>query len=68
MKVKKEVKELCVALIQAHRDKQLLKFKEIENILKNKYKFNSWQLLGLFENPPVIEYGDNNFGLVMENE
>lgn len=66
VKVKKEVKELCIALRQAHFDKQKLKFEQIADKLQKEYKFTAWQLLGLFENPPVIEYSDNNFSLVME--
>lgn len=68
MKIKKEVKELCIALRQAHTDNQKLKFEEIADILQDKYQFTAWQLLGLFENPPVIEYGNNNIDLVMECE
>ena len=64
--IKKEVRQLCYNLIQSHKNKENDKFKEIENILQTKYKFTTYQLLALFGNPPVIEYGDNNFSCVME--
>jgi len=68
MKVKKEVKDLCVDLINAHKKGNKDEFKRIEGILENKYKFTPYSLLALFYNPPIIEYNDNNFSLVMEDK
>jgi len=63
--IKKEVRELCVQLrntLNADSDE----FKRIEDVLKRKYKFTAWNLLALFENPPTIEYNDDNSTLVTE--
>jgi len=42
MKVKQEVKELCVKLIEACQSNDTEEFKRIEKILKDKGKFNLW--------------------------
>lgn len=64
MKVKQEVKELCVKLIEACQSDNTEEFKRIENILKNKWKFNSWNLLALFGGQRTIEVNPENRYLV----
>ena len=66
MKVKKEVRELCVKLIEALHSENNAEFKRIENILKRKWKFNTWNLLALFGSPRTIEVNPENRDLVCE--
>ena len=65
MKVKKEVRELCVKLLNA--DPNSREFKSLQEALTKKYKFTPFNLLALWtEN--AIEYNSDNFSLVMEEE
>ena len=66
MKVKQEIKELCVKLIENCQTGNIEEFQRIEAILKEKWKFNSWNLLALFSNPRTIEVNSENYSLVTE--
>lgn len=66
MKIKKEVRDLCLALIDAHKNKDTNKFIEIKGKLQEQYKFTPFSLLALFYSPPIIEYNENNYHLIME--
>lgn len=66
MKIKKEVKDLCIALINADRKQNTDEFNRLENKLKREFGFTTFSLLALFYNPPIMEYGDNQFNLIME--
>ena len=66
MKIKEEVKKICLEFIKekvgtAHWEK--LKYE-----LKYKWKFTAFNILALFGSPPTIEYNDDNFSLVLEEE
>ena len=64
MKIKQEVKKLCVALRNSELGSE--KWLRIKEELQNKWKFSSFSLLALYYNPPVIEYDENNYHLIME--
>ena len=68
VRVKQEVKELCVRLIEACQSNNTEEFKKVEDTLKNKWKFNTWNLLALFGNIRTIEVNPENYSLVMEAE
>ena len=64
MKVKREVRELCLKLRNAKvGSEEWLKAKD--ELIK-KWKFTPFNLLALYRNPPVIEVNDENMFLVME--
>ena len=64
MKIKEEVKKLCIEFINEEIGSE--RWNDIERELKHKWKFTSFNLLALFGNPPVIEYNDEKFSLVNE--
>ncbi|MBA7564151.1 hypothetical protein ES708_05813 [subsurface metagenome] len=66
LKVKKEVKELCLEFIKEKTG--TTRWKELLRELEYKWKFTAFNLLALFGNPPTIEYNDDNFSLVLEEE
>jgi len=66
IKIKKEVKEICLEFIKEKVN--TTRWEELEYELKHKWKFNAFNLMALFENPPTIEYNDDNFSLVLEGE
>jgi len=65
-RIKKEVKEWCLKLINSEVGSK--EFREAKKILKEKYKFTSFSLLALFYDPPVIEFTDEQIGLIFEDE
>ena len=65
MRVKKEVKDLCVEFVKEETNSK--RWKEIEYELTHKWKFTPLNLLALWEKHPTIEYNDENFSLVNEN-
>lgn len=66
MKIKEEVKDLCLEFIKEKVNTP--RWKEIEYELEYKWKFTAFNMLALFGNPPTIEYNDNNFSLVNEGK
>lgn len=66
MKIKQEVKDLCIKLITAKKDSK--EFDDTKNVLQRKYGFSTFSLLALFENPPVIEYDFEQIELIEEKE
>lgn len=64
MKIKREVKKLCLEFIKEETGSE--RWEEIENELTRKWRFTPFSLLALFSNPPTIEYNDENFSLVHE--
>jgi len=64
MKVKQEVRELCVRF--RNEQSGSTEWKRLKDILEKKYKFTPFNLLALFGLNPIIEYNDENFSLVME--
>lgn len=64
MKVRKEVKELCLEFRKC--DTKSKRFEELERILKNKYKFTAFNLLALWQDPPTIEYTMENIDLIRD--
>ena len=64
MTVKKEVRELCAKFRNAKIDSK--EWHELKTILEKTYRFTPFNLLALYQHPPVIEYNDENFGLVLE--
>lgn len=65
MKIKQEVKDLCIALRkELHGDKE--EFERIRLILKTKYGFTTWTLLALFGSPPTIKLIFISIFLIME--
>ena len=66
LKVKKEVKKTCLEFIKEKVG--TTRWEELENELKHKWKFTAFNILALFGNPPTIEYNDDNFSLVLEEE
>jgi len=65
LQIRKEVKELCCKLRNTDSKTNPQEFKRLQDILTGKWKFTPWNLLALWENPPTIEYNDDNFGLIM---
>ena len=66
IKIKKEVKELCLEFIKEKVD--TARWKELEYELEHRWRFTAFNILALFGNPPTIEYNDDNFSLVLEEE
>lgn len=66
MRIKKEVKDLCLEYIKIGTSSK--REEEIEYELIHKWKFTPFNLLALFQNPPIIEYNDENFSLVNEGK
>ena len=66
MRVRKEVRELCVKMRNAEIDSK--KWKEASDELQRKWKFTPFNLLALYGSEPTIEYNDENFSLVMDEE
>jgi hypothetical protein len=64
MTIKKEVRELCLKFRNSKIGSK--EWEELKRILEQKYKFTPWNLLALYSNPPIIEYNDDNFHLVIE--
>lgn len=64
MKIKKEVKDLCIEFMEVEIGSE--RWKEIEYELTHKWKFTPFNLLALFGKHPTIEYNDENFSLVNE--
>ena len=66
LKVKKEVKKICLEFIKEKVG--TVRWKEIEYELKYKWRFTAFNILALFGNPPTMEYNDDDFSLVLEEE
>lgn len=65
MKVKKEVRQLCVEFRREKVGSE--KWKSLSEILQRKWKFTPWNLLALFGKHPTIEYNSDNIHLVLED-
>jgi len=66
MKVKKEVRELCVKFCNAEIDSK--EWNEAKDELIHKWKFTPFNLLALFDSNPTIEYNTENMNLILEKE
>jgi len=66
MRIKQEVKDLCLKMRNSKTDSP--EWKEASEILQRKYRFTPFNLLALYGTHPTIEYNDENFSLVMERE
>jgi len=66
VRVKKEVRELCVQFVKACRNGNIEEANRLERVLVGEWKFTPFNLLALFCNPRTIEYNDENMWLVLE--
>jgi len=66
MKVKQEVRELCVKFCNAEIDSK--EWNKAKDELIRKWKFTPFNLLALFGPNPTIEYNTENMNLVLEKE
>ena len=66
MKIKKEVKQLCVKFCNAKIDSK--EWNEASEELQRKWKFTPFNLLALVGSHPTIEYNNENMFLVCEKE
>jgi len=66
MKVKKEVRDLCLRLRNAKPHSR--EFEKLQDILESKYKFTAYNLVALWQNPPTIEYTMENIDLIKETK
>jgi len=64
MPVKKEVKELCLKMLNSKVGSK--EWEEAKDELINKWKFTSFNLLALYGTKPTIELNDENMHLVLE--
>lgn len=64
MKIKQEVKDLCMQLRNAETGSE--EFKRVQKILQEKYKFSTFALLALFYREPIIEYESEQIPLIAE--
>lgn len=64
--IKKEVYELVKKLKGLETSDP--EWQKIIDILQRKYKMTAWTILGLFENPPSLEYTEENRKLLLEEE
>ena len=64
--IKQKVKDLCVELRKTEIGTE--RWKEIKRQLLNKWKFTAFNLLALFQNPPTIEYSQENVDLILQME
>jgi hypothetical protein len=64
MKIKKEVRELCLKMV--NNPVASKEWKEASETLQKKYKFTPFNLLALYGANSTIECNDANFSLVME--
>ena len=65
MRIKQEVKDLCIEFRRENINSK--RWKEIEYELIHKWKFTPYNLLSLWGNCPAIEYNDENKSYVIEN-
>lgn len=66
MKVKKEVRELCFAMLNAKVGSR--EWENIKDKLIKEWKFTPFNLLALYGSKPTIEYNDKNMFLVLEED
>ena len=66
MRIKQEVREICIKMVNAKVGSP--EWTEASNLLQRKYRFTPFNLLALYGTPPTIEYNDDNFSLVTEEE
>lgn len=66
MTIKKEVIELVEKLQKLEIGSS--EWEGIIDILKRKYEMSPWTILGLFDNPPTLEYTKQNRHLLLESE
>lgn len=64
MKVKEEVKQLCLKMVNAEINSR--EWNEARDELILKWKFTPFNLLALYGSQPTIEYNDENMSLVLE--
>jgi len=64
MPVKKEVKELCLKMLNSKVGSK--EWEEAKDELINKWKFTPFNLLALYGTKPTIELNDENMHLVLE--
>ena len=66
MKVREEVRKLCLKMRNAEIDSK--EWNEAKDELIRKWKFTPFNLLALYGSHPTIEYNPENIGLVLERE
>jgi len=66
MKVRKEVRELCVKMINAEVGSE--EWDKVKDELIRKWKFTPFNLLALYSSSPTIEFNDENFSLVLKED
>jgi len=66
MRIKKEVKELCLKMLNSTVGSE--EWRKAKDELIRKWKFTPFNLLSLYEPEPVIEFNDRNMFLIMERE
>ena len=66
MRVRKEIRELCVKFRNAEIDSQ--DWNKAKDELIKKWKFTPFNLLALYGSQPTIEYNDGNMALVLGEE
>jgi len=64
MPVKKEVKELCLKMLNSKVGSK--EWEEAKDELIKKWKFTPFNLLALYGTKPTIELNDENIHLVLE--
>lgn len=66
MRIKAEVKKICLEFMNEKVNTK--RWKELAYELQHKWRFTAYNLLALFQNPPIIEYTDENKSLIFEKE
>ena len=66
MRIKKEVKELCLKMLNSTVGSE--EWRKAKDELIKKWKFTPFNLLALYESEPVIEFNDDNLFLIIESE
>jgi hypothetical protein len=64
MPIKKEVKELCLKMLNSKINSK--EWNEAKDELIKKWKFTPFNLLALYSSTPTIEFNDENMHLVLE--
>ena len=64
MRIKKEVRELCLKMRNAEVGSE--EWNEAKDELIRRWKFTPFNLLALYEAEPTIEFNDENMFLIIE--
>jgi len=64
IKIKDEIVQKCLEFMSVEAGSW--KWEELKDELINKYKFTPWNLLALHNDPPFIEYNEENIDLIKE--